>query len=624
MKNSEGVVGFAERERLEEEVQRLSKDLEIQTGQLEAVSAELKNAERMLREGEERYRTLVERMPAVTIIQEIGSPDSALYISPQIEALTGYSPEDCKDPDLRYAMVHPDDREWIRAEDDKTYEPGEWVVTEYRVLHRDGRTLWVRNQSIMVEDETSGSRYWQGFMVDITERKRAEERLKHQALHDPLTGLPNRVLFKNRLEHALARVQRQESGVAVLFIDLDNFKVVNDSLGHEAGDLLLTKLGKRLTAHLRPEDTLARLGGDEFAILLEDVADGSRAALVAKRIAEELRVPFALGGREIGLSASVGVVLSTDGLEDPAHLLRASDAALYRAKSHGKARYAVFDESMNARAVQRLDLEADLRRATERDEFVIHYQPKVELATGRIVGTEALVRWEHPERGLPVLPDDFIPVAEETGLIRPIGRWVLREACRQAREWQEGRSSDLPRQMCVNLSLEQLRHPGFIDEVAQTLEETGVNPGVLVLEITESMVMEDAESSVATLRRLRALGVRLAMDDFGIGYSSLAYLKRFPIDTLKIDRSFVDGLGQDPEDTAIVRAIVGLAGALGLEVVAEGVETAEQMSWSQSLGCQFGQGYYFARPLPSVEAGQLLDTVPCSRPPCKGARAPRC
>src|SRR5215213_5788893 len=566
-----------------------------------------KEAQRKLRKAEQRYRTLVERVPAVVYVQEIGGPDSAMYMSPQIETLTGYSPEECENSDLRWRMVHPEDRERIQSEDERTGEPGEVFSTEYRVLHRDGRTKWVRNESVIIEDETSGTRYWQGFMLDITERKALEQQMHHQAYHDPLTGLPNRALFMDRLQHALRRAHRRGNKVAVLFTDLDNFKVINDSLGHEVGDQLLVAVAERLKTCLRPEDTAARLGGDEFTILVEDIAGVGEGVQIAKRIAEILQPPFALEDQEVFATVSTGIALNSPAQEHSADLLRHADLAMYRAKRRGKARYEVFEPSMDAKAVERLILETGLRRALVRQQFRVYYQPIVALDNDKVAGVEALVRWEHPQRGL-LLPEEFLSVAEETGLIVRIGQWVLREAGKQARIWQERYPVTPPLTISVNLSTREFFHPKLVAEV---LGESEIDPARLQLEITEGAMTTNGMSSTdRTLRSLKRMGVKLAIDDFGLGYSSLSYLKRFPVDFLKIDRSFIAGLGGEPngvsKDKEIVKAMIDLTHALGLRVIAEGVETSKQLARLRNMKCDLAQGYYFSEPLPSEALAVIL------------------
>jgi diguanylate cyclase (GGDEF)-like protein/PAS domain S-box-containing protein len=438
---------------------------------------------------------------------------------------------------------------------------------------------------------------------DITERKALEQKLQYQAFHDPLTDLPNRALFIDRLEHALTRADRLETKVAVLFTDLDNFKVVNDSLGHKAGDQLLIAVADRLKTCLRPEDTVARLGGDEFTILLEGVAGVSDAAEVAERIAEELQPPFVLEAQEVFATTSTGIAISSSAQEQPTDLLRHADLAMYRAKSKGKACFEMFEPSMSIDALERLELETELRRALGREEFRVYYQPEILLERGEIVGMEALVRWEHPERGL-LLPQEFLSIAEESNLILSIGQWVLKEACNQLRTWQEQYPSTAPLVIGVNLSTREFFQPSLIAEI---LRETGVDPQSLQLEITEGAVAYNhAQNANNMLRDLKALGVQLAIDDFGMGYSSLSYLKRFPVNVLKIDRSFVRELGKDLKDTKIVAAIIHLARALDLKVIAEGVETAEQVEQLRKMGCDLAQGYYFSEPLPSEAVSALL------------------
>jgi len=438
-------------------------------------------------------------------------------------------------------------------------------------------------------------------------QKQADE-LEHQALHDSLTGLPNRLLFSDRLAQALARARRRKEPIAMLFMDLDNFKVVNDSLGHEVGDRLLKAVAKRLRDQLRPEDTIARLGGDEFAVLIEGFASVSDATAVAERIAQILRDPVPLPeGQEIVVTASIGISLNapeTPSGED-AHenrLLRDADTAMYQAKAKGKQRYEVFDTSMYSQALERLKLESDLRRALdEQRDLRVYYQPKVWLKTGEVFAMEALVRWEHPEQGL-ILPSRIIPLAEETGLILPLGQWVLRESCRQARRWHDQFPDMPPLRVCVNLSAKEFEHRDLVEDVARNLRETGLDPSTLTLEITESILMEDVPRTVAVLEEVKSLGVKLGVDDFGTGYSALSYLKRFPIDWLKIDRSIIEGLGQDPTDEAVVTAAIVLAHALGAQVTAEGIMTSEQLGRLRALGCDAGQGFYFSEPRPSDAA----------------------
>ena len=440
---------------------------------------------------------------------------------------------------------------------------------------------------------------------DISERKAFEEQLRHMAFHDHLTGLPNRALFMDRVEHALARANSQQTSIAVLFVDLDNFKVVNDSLGHAAGDRLLNTLSTRLRACLDPRATLARFGGDEFTILLEDVAGPGDAQEVAERLREVFRRPIGIAEREVFATASVGIAVSTPGKDTPGDLVRNADVAMYRAKANGRAGFVVFDRALDAVAVGRLELETDLRAALDRGELEVHFQPIVHLPTGRIRDMEALVRWRHPRHGL-IPPDRFIPLAEETGLIIPMGMWVLETACRQLRAWRARFGSRSDVSVSVNLSARQFQHPTLVEDVRRVLEETGLEPSSLMFEITESIAMRDAAAAADILAKLKDVGVRLAIDDFGTGYSSLSYLHRFPIDVLKIDRSFISRLRNERHDVAIVEAVIALARGLNMEVTAEGIETNEQLTQLEQLGCHNGQGYYFGRPMPADSVTQVL------------------
>ena len=534
--------------------------------------SERKRAEQKIRAAEQRYRTLVEQIPAVTYIDPVDDPDTSLYTSPQIEQMLGYTPQEWQNEKLWPKRLHPDDRERILAAD-KRFEAGggEPFREEYRLLAKDDSVVWVREEAVLVRDEAGEPLYWQGVFYDLTERKALEERLHYQAFHDYLTDLPNRQLFMDRLGQALRRTRRWHNQVAVLFMDLDGFKVVNDSLGHEVGDLLLTVVAQRLRRCLRPEDTLARFGGDEFVMLIEAVDDPAQAVRVAERITEELRRPFIMEGRDLYVIASIGISLGDARTHDPDDLLREADTAMYRVKDEG-GDFRVFNPAMYKRAFTRLEVENDLRRAIEQEEFVIHYQPMVDLQTGELWGMEALVRWDHPERGL-LEPSEFVPVAEESGLVIPMGEQILREACFRAKEWQEENPRIPPLVMSVNLSASQLSRLDLADTVERVLGETGLEGSCLILDVTETVYVKVLAGNTAMLDRLRGLGVRFSIDDFGTGYSSLSYLKRLPADAIKIDQSFVKGLGENVEDTAVVRMIIELAHTLGLEVIAEGVET---------------------------------------------------
>jgi diguanylate cyclase (GGDEF)-like protein len=447
-----------------------------------------------------------------------------------------------------------------------------------------------------------------GVSSDISERKALQEELERRASHDPLTGLPNRPAFVERIGQALGRTRRRQNSreVGVLFMDLDGFKTINDSLGHEAGDRLLVAVAECLRNRLRSEDVLARFGGDEFAVLLEDTAGTSEAIRVAQRIAEDLREPFTVDDFQVSVNTSIGITLGTaQANDDPEGMLREADSAMYRAKEQGPGRYAVFDPAMQARAQERLELEAELRRALEQEEFVLYYQPEVSLHDGKMVGFEALLRWQHPERGL-LKPAAFVPLAEETDLIAPIGRWVLEEACQQAKRWEEERPLASPMTMEINLSSKQLRRQGLVRTVEEALARADLEAHTLALDMTETVLIRTSEDNTQALDALKEMGVRLGLDDFGTGYSSLSYLKRLPVDRVKVDKSFVKGLGENATDTALVRMIIDLCHTLGLEVLAEGIETSEQAVLLRDMECDMGQGYYFARPILGEELAQGL------------------
>ncbi len=468
---------------------------------------------------------------------------------------------------------------------------------ESEVYKKDGSIIWITENARAVRDENGDLLYYEGSVLDITQRKSAEYLLSYQALHDSLTGLPNRYHLQNRLQQAIPHAEQDNLGLAVLFVDLDDFKVINDSMGHEAGDTLLKTLSDRLSKALRKEDTIARIGGDEFVILLERLTSVDEAIQVAERIVSELKSPIFLLDRDVFTSATIGIAYSDHGQHLPGSLLRDADAAMYHAKTHHKSSYVLFAPEMNAQVVDRLEIETGLRLAIESNELRIHYQPLIELHTNRMSGVEALLRWQHPTRGL-LYPGAFIEIAEDSGQIVPIGYWVLEEACRQMQEWRTLFPNCPLDTINVNLSGKQLQRPDIVERVAEILKKTHLPPQSLKLEITESVVMKNLDATLTKLNGLKALGVKLAMDDFGTGYSSIASLSRLPLDTVKIDRAFVNRLTEHEDAHSVLVAIITLSSALKLNVTGEGIETAHQKSSLQNLGCHVGQGYLFAKPLP--------------------------
>jgi diguanylate cyclase (GGDEF)-like protein/PAS domain S-box-containing protein len=532
-----------------------------------------------------------------------------IYFSPRWKEILGFTTGEIGNaPEEWTRRMHPEDAPRVQADlQEHLRSPMPHFENEHRVLHKDGTYRWVLARGVAVRNAAGRATRMAGSLTDVTSRKIAEERLVHDAVHDVLTGLPNRALFETLLDRSLGRLRRRRDyRFAVLFLDLDRFKVINDSLGHLAGDQLLIEVSRRLVRCIRPEDTVARLGGDEFTILLDDVEGPDDALRVAERIQAELTSSIELGGHETYTSASIGIALSDHRYRGPDEVLRDADIAMYRAKSRGRARHEVFDVDMHREALDQLTLETDLRHALDRNEFRLVFQPIVDTESGRLAGLEALIRWHHPERGL-VPPADFIHLAEETGLINAIGEWVLWEACQQVQQWQAllpAGAAALP--VSVNLSARQFADPRLVDMVATTLAITGLPSRALRLEITESVLMDHAETSVRLLDRLKALGVQIQVDDFGTGYSSLGYLHKFPLDALKVDASFVSRLEAVPENREIVKTIVALAKNLRMAVVAEGVESPGQRTFLQGLGCEAMQGFLFAGPLGPREVEELL------------------
>ncbi|MDV2994257.1 MAG: hypothetical protein N4J56_003911 [Chroococcidiopsis sp. SAG 2025] len=579
--------------------------------QVAAIDAVRQQAENLFLNASERYDLVMQG--ANEGLWDWNLENHEIYFSQRWKAMLGYADDEIASTlDEWRARIHPDDKAQFQLELSKHLDgTTSHFEREHRILHKDGTYRWVLSRGLAVRNEEGQAYRMAGSQTDITDRHRAEAQLSHDALHDRLTGLSNRILFQERLEYVLQLAKRHNIfSFAVLFVDLDRFKTINDSLGHLVGDRLLIGIAQRLKACIRSSDTLARLGGDEFAILIEDVDNKGDIIHLVERIQQEFKLPFHLSEQEIYANASIGVLIDTANYDCAEDLLRDADIAMYRAKERGRGCYEIFDITMRDRAVAMLHLETDLRKAIINQEFQLHYQPIVALHNNQITGFEALVRWQHPEKGL-IPPIEFIGVAEETGLILPLGMWVLQEACTQMRAWHEEFPSHPPLSVSVNISGKQFAQVDLVEKIRQILAETRFDPHSLKLEITESTIVEDLASAKAKLIQLQELGIQVSIDDFGTGYSSLSYLSRFPINFLKIDRSFIQDIDTSSERLEIIRAIVSLADSLKIDVVAEGVETASQLAQLCSLQPtsgqeHFAQGYLFSKPLNRDAAKNLI------------------
>jgi diguanylate cyclase (GGDEF)-like protein/PAS domain S-box-containing protein len=552
-----------------------------------------------LRSSEARFRSVIQNLSDILAILDADS--KITYISPSIERSSKFEIVELLGRKIT-DFAHPDDIEkLVGFIDEIKHNKEATALMEWQLRDADGSFYFVESIGINLLDDPHVA----GIVIttrNITERKNLEAQLMHQAFHDPLTNLANRVLFRDRVEHALMRYKRQETPLAVLFLDLDDFKTINDSLGHAAGDDLLKSVAERLLGCVRFGDTVARLGGDEFAILLEDTEQANNAVTIAERVLDCAREPFNVGGFDVKVGISVGIAFSSSGKETADELLRNADVSMYIAKESGKGCYTIFENRMYETILSQIELEADLRRAIDNGEFSLYYQPIVRLDTKKVAGFEALVRWNHPVHGI-ILPENFIPLAEQTGLILPLGKWIIEESCRQVRKLYNKYKREFS--MTINISGKQLQHSGFSADINSALQSAGTLASSIILEITESVMMQNTEDMLKRLVKLKSLGVRLAIDDFGTGYSSLSYLQQFPVDILKIDKSFTKGINQGSEKSAVARTIISLSDTLQLSTIAEGIEFPEQVPTLESLGCKFGQGFYFARPLNEDQLGRI-------------------
>ncbi|HZQ27682.1 MAG TPA: EAL domain-containing protein [Acidimicrobiales bacterium] len=567
-----------------------------------------RRSQEKLAERERRFRALIEHSSDMIALMD--ATGTLVYSSPSTIKVLGYTPEEAVGRPAT-DFDHPDDADRARPVLERVLSrPGSSGEMDLRLRHKDGGYRWVHMVITNLLDEP-GVNAVVSNARDINEQRALQDQLSHQAFHDPLTGLPNRALLADRVDHALTARRNLTTHLAVLYIDLDDFKEINDTLGHQAGDVLLQASGERIVSCLRPGDTASRLGGDEFAVLLEELPTPGAAYEIGARILEMLREPFEIEDTLVTVNASIGIAVSS-GREEATELVRNADLAMYRAKNGGKGRFEIYETGMHAAVVARMDLKADLRRAVDADEFHPHYQPIVDLADNRVIGVEALVRWHHPERGI-VLPGSFIPLAEDTGLIVRIGQKMLREACADLARWQAELGDGAPATVSVNISARELQNPTLLDDVKHALADSGLPGSALVIEVTESMLMEDTHAATRVLRDLKELGLSVALDDFGTGYSSLSYLDRFPVDIVKIDKSFIDMLPPRAGATSgstIAGAIISLGATLGVNVTAEGIEDRPQLALLRKMGCASGQGYLFAKPMPGDElAAQLRSTA---------------